>query len=69
MRVAVVGAGPSGLACCKILLDQPEIQNVTVYDQASRLGGQWAYSAREGVGDNGVVAQSSVYKGMRWVNL
>ena len=62
MRVCVIGAGPCGLACCKLLLDQPEIQTVVVYEQAEQLGGQWLYTDCVGTDHRGRKVHSSIYK-------
>lgn len=42
-RVAVVGAGPSGLAAAKHLL--PFAERVDVFEQQAEVGGVWNYSA------------------------
>lgn len=38
--VAIVGAGPSGLVCAKVLLDDGF--NVTIFDELRELGGTWS---------------------------
>lgn len=51
--VAVIGAGPSGLAAAKYLLAQPSraapsqshFTRVTIYEQQPQVGGVWLYSA------------------------
>ena len=67
MRVCVIGAGPCGLACCKLLLDQPEIQTVVVYEQAEQLGGQWLYTDCVGTDHRGRKVHSSTYKDLMQV--
>ena len=42
-RVAIIGAGPSGLSSAKHLLDEG-ITNLTIYEKAAELGGIWRYS-------------------------
>jgi cation diffusion facilitator CzcD-associated flavoprotein CzcO len=37
--VAIVGAGPSGLVCAKVLLD--DNFDVTLFDRQRELGGTW----------------------------
>ncbi|WP_199098399.1 NADPH-dependent 2,4-dienoyl-CoA reductase [Dyella sp. ASV21] len=43
-RVAVVGAGPAGLACASTLAERGH--TVTLFDQASEIGGQFNYAKR-----------------------
>lgn len=54
--VAIIGAGPSGLAAAKYLLAQPgppqaagpsasRFSNVTIYEQQAQVGGVWLYSS------------------------
>ncbi len=44
--VAVIGAGPSGLAAAKYLQAQGVFASITVYEQQAEVGGIWNYSAR-----------------------
>ncbi|OTB06124.1 hypothetical protein M426DRAFT_319197 [Hypoxylon sp. CI-4A] len=45
-KIAVVGAGPSGLAVAKYLLAQDSaFSQIDVFEQASEVGGVWNYSA------------------------
>ncbi len=41
-RIAVVGAGPAGMACASILAERGH--NVTLYDKAQEIGGQFNYA-------------------------
>lgn len=43
-RVAVIGAGPSGLAIVRALLHDPIKFKVTVYEARTQPGGVWAYT-------------------------
>ncbi|KAH6652166.1 hypothetical protein BKA67DRAFT_520557 [Truncatella angustata] len=52
--VAIIGAGPSGLAAAKYLLAQPSstpatgsshFKRITIYEQQPQVGGVWLYSA------------------------
>ncbi|TBR39300.1 MULTISPECIES: NADPH-dependent 2,4-dienoyl-CoA reductase [Dyella] len=43
-RIAVVGAGPAGLACASTLGERGH--EVTLFDQATRIGGQFNYAKR-----------------------
>lgn len=52
-RVAVVGAGPSGIAALKALL--AEGHEAVAFEQAERIGGNWVYRPQPG--------HSSVYEG------
>ncbi|KAF2865700.1 hypothetical protein BDV95DRAFT_506387 [Massariosphaeria phaeospora] len=47
--VAVIGAGPSGLAAAKYLRAEKAFDRITVFEQRSRVGGIWNYTpdARE----------------------
>jgi len=42
-RIAIIGAGPSGLACAKNLL-QVGLRNFVVYERNAEVGGNWLYS-------------------------
>ncbi|KAK7954029.1 hypothetical protein PG996_014915 [Apiospora saccharicola] len=42
--VAVVGAGPCGLACAKYLLAQKIFKAVTIFERSADVGGVWNYS-------------------------
>jgi 2,4-dienoyl-CoA reductase (NADPH2) len=43
-RIAVVGAGPAGMACAATLAERGHA--VTLFDQAGRIGGQFNYAKR-----------------------
>ncbi|KAJ5803878.1 uncharacterized protein N7518_000181 [Penicillium psychrosexuale] len=43
-RVAVIGAGPSGLAAVKYLLAEKYFDQIEVFEQRSSVGGVWNYS-------------------------
>ncbi|KAI0124205.1 hypothetical protein BJ170DRAFT_75777 [Xylariales sp. AK1849] len=49
--VAIIGAGPSGLASAKYLLSQSQsspsspFQHITIFEQQAQVGGVWFYSA------------------------
>ncbi|KAI1761342.1 FAD/NAD(P)-binding domain-containing protein [Hypoxylon sp. FL1150] len=44
-RVAVIGAGPTGLAAAKYLLAE-KFQRIDVFEKQSEVGGVWYYSAK-----------------------
>jgi hypothetical protein len=54
-RVAVIGAGPSGLACARHLL-QVGLRHFVVYEKNADVGGNWLYSPTPG--------HSSAYAGL-----
>ncbi|KAF6812586.1 putative flavin dependent monooxygenase [Colletotrichum musicola] len=43
-RVAVIGAGPCGLAAAKYLLAEKKFSEVRVFEQRDTVGGVWTYS-------------------------
>jgi cation diffusion facilitator CzcD-associated flavoprotein CzcO len=45
--VAVVGAGPSGVAAAKYLLAEKAFDKIVLFEQRSRSGGIWNYTADE----------------------
>jgi len=42
MRIAIIGAGPSGLCAAKEIRQSNPAANVTVFESESRLGGTFA---------------------------
>lgn len=44
-RVCVIGAGPSGIAAGKNLL-QAGLRNIVIYEKGDQVGGNWVYSPR-----------------------
>lgn len=46
-RVAIIGAGPTGLACVKYLLAEKYFTKIDVYEQRERVGGVWILSGAE----------------------
>ncbi|KAK8012745.1 hypothetical protein PG991_010120 [Apiospora marii] len=42
--VAIIGAGPCGLACAKYLLAQKTFKTVTIFERSANVGGVWNYS-------------------------
>ncbi|EFX01406.1 flavin dependent oxidoreductase [Grosmannia clavigera kw1407] len=43
--VAIIGAGPGGLAAAKYMRDQGVFSRIVVYEQNAEVGGAWNYSA------------------------
>lgn len=60
LKIAVIGAGPSGLCCAKHALDYGH--DVIVYEQTSKIGGQWAYTDEVGHDEFDNPIHSSMYK-------
>lgn len=44
-RVAIIGAGPSGLAAAKFLLAERAIDTIDIFEQQSEVGGVWNYTS------------------------
>lgn len=64
-RIAVVGAGPSGLCCAKNALDSGH--DVVVYELNSTIGGLWVYTDQIGYDEFGIPIHSTMFKGIVWV--
>ncbi|KAL2268680.1 hypothetical protein VTJ83DRAFT_3526 [Remersonia thermophila] len=45
-RIAIVGAGPCGLAAARYLLEQNAFETIDVFEQEAEVGGVWNYSPR-----------------------
>ncbi|KAL9596058.1 MAG: hypothetical protein Q9219_006044 [cf. Caloplaca sp. 3 TL-2023] len=43
-RIAIIGAGPSGLTAAKYLLAESKNLDITIYEQRSSIGGLWHYT-------------------------
>jgi Flavin-binding monooxygenase-like len=59
LRICIIGAGPSGLTTTKNML-QAGLSDVTVFERADTLGGNWVYSRIPG--------HSSVYENVRAIS-
>ena len=70
-RVAVIGAGPSGLAQLRAFQSAAkkgaEIPEVVCFEKQSNWGGLWNYSWRTGVDENGEPVHNSMYRYL-WTN-
>ncbi|KAI1338981.1 FAD/NAD(P)-binding domain-containing protein [Xylariaceae sp. FL0016] len=44
-KIAIVGAGPSGLAAAKYLLAEDVFKLIDIYEEQAEIGGVWNYSA------------------------
>ncbi|KAI8150202.1 hypothetical protein BJV82DRAFT_504277 [Fennellomyces sp. T-0311] len=45
-RIAIIGAGPGGLAAARALRDEKAFENITVLERNEKLGGIWRYSEK-----------------------
>lgn len=70
-RVAVIGAGPSGLAQLRAFQSaaakSAEIPEVVCFEKQSNWGGLWNYTWRTGVDENGEPVHGSMYRYL-WSN-
>ena len=64
IRVAVVGAGAAGLAMCRYLVNEPQIDFIA-FEKACGTGGVWRYTK-----DNGPAVNehnsTAMYKNLRY---
>ncbi|KAL4797116.1 hypothetical protein BDV19DRAFT_397932 [Aspergillus venezuelensis] len=54
-RVAIIGAGPCGLAAAKYLIAEQKFKAINIFEQRSQPGGVWNYTGDEGVSGNATV--------------
>ncbi|KAK4175736.1 pyridoxal phosphate-dependent transferase [Triangularia setosa] len=45
-KIAIIGAGPCGLAAAKYLVAQNVFKKIDIFEQQSEVGGVWKYSAK-----------------------
>lgn len=62
MKIAIIGAGPSGLVSSKYSLD--EGHEIVVYEQSGDIGGTWMYTDKVGIDEDGFPVHSSMYQGL-----
>lgn len=71
MRIAIIGAGPSGLAQLRAFESArragAEIPELVCYERQENWGGQWNYTWRTGLDANGEPVHSSMYRYL-WSN-
>ncbi|GAB0117864.1 NAD(P)-binding domain-containing protein [Acidisoma sp. 7E03] len=71
MRIAIIGAGPSGLAQLRAFESArragAEIPELVCYERQDNWGGQWNYTWRTGLDANGEPVHSSMYRYL-WSN-
>lgn len=70
-RVAIIGAGPSGIAQLRAFASAAaqgaEIPEIVCFEKQSDWGGQWNYTWRTGVDEHGEPVHSSMYRHL-WSN-
>lgn len=70
-RVAIIGAGPSGLAQLRAFQsaaqDGAEIPEIVCFEKQANWGGLWNYTWRTGVDENGEPVHCSMYRYL-WTN-
>ena len=70
-RVAIIGAGPSGLAMLRAFASERDkggdIPDLVCYEKQSDWGGLWNYSWRTGLDDHGEPVHNSMYRYL-WSN-
>ncbi|KAH8695537.1 putative flavin dependent monooxygenase [Talaromyces proteolyticus] len=52
MRIAVIGAGPCGLAAAKYLRAEKAFANIVIFEQRDDVGGVWYYTPNNTIDDN-----------------
>ncbi|MGE8601376.1 flavin-containing monooxygenase [Bordetella trematum] len=71
IRVAIIGAGPSGLAQLRAFQDAhekgAEMPEIVCYEKQSDWGGMWNYTWRTGLDENGEPVHGSMYRYL-WSN-
>ena len=70
-RVAIIGAGPSGLAQLRAFKSAEEkgeiIPEIVCFEKQDNWGGLWNYSWRTGLDEHGEIAHGSMYRYL-WSN-
>lgn len=61
----MIGAGAAGLVAARHLTSQPSIFDVSVFEQASFIGGTWVYTENTGTDEHGLPIHSSMYRNLR----
>lgn len=65
LKIAVIGAGTSGLNAARHALHQGF--KVTVFEQTEAIGGIWWYTDQTGKDKYGVPIHTAMYQGLRFV--
>ena len=70
-KVAIIGAGPSGLAQLRAFKSAEEngeiVPEIVCFEKQDNWGGLWNYSWRTGLDEHGEIAHSSMYRYL-WSN-
>ncbi|KAI9162659.1 hydantoinase B/oxoprolinase [Paramyrothecium foliicola] len=61
-RIAIIGAGPSGLAAAKYFTAEKKFSRVQVYEQRNTVGGVWAYNPIRTIDDDFSIPRPSPTK-------
>ena len=61
----MIGAGAAGLAAARHLTSQLDVFDVSVFEQASCVGGTWVYNENTGIDERGFPVHSSMYRNLR----
>ena len=61
----MIGAGAAGLTAARHLTSQLDVFDVSVFEQASRVGGTWVYNENTGTDERGFPVHSSMYRNLR----
>jgi dimethylaniline monooxygenase (N-oxide forming) len=64
-KVAVIGAGPAGLAAARHFCAHDSPFECQVFEQGDNLGGTWRLSQDIGIDSIGRKVHSSMYKNLR----
>lgn len=52
MRIAIIGAGPGGLAAAKYLRAEKAFSAITIFEQRDEVGGVWCYNSHNEVDED-----------------
>lgn len=65
MKVAVIGAGASGLTTTKCLTEPNSGFECTTFELSNSVGGTWVYTDDVGTDQYGLPVHSSMYHGLK----
>lgn len=63
MKLAIIGAGPTGLIALRHSLD--EGHDCEVFEKTDNVGGTWAYTEKTGNDEYGLPIHSSMYADLK----
>ena len=64
-KVAIIGAGPSGLCVLRTMSEYPDELILTAFDKNKDVGGMWNYTEDTETDEKGVPTYATLYKPMR----